>query len=74
MRTRTKKTEVETGNPRMNEKDDLVFTAYYINAEQFKRHYHTIENHARREKCESVIHKLQSGEVLQETRLDVVSS
>lgn len=58
----------------MTDKDDRIFTAYYINAEQFKRHFHTIENYARREKCESVIHRLQSGEVLQETRLDVVSS
>lgn len=74
MRTRTKKAEAETGDPRMIEKDDLVFTAYYINAEQFKRHFHTIENHARREKCKEVIHKLQTGEILKETRLDAVSS
>lgn len=74
MRTRTKKAEAETGDPRMTEKDDLVFTAYYINAEQFKRPFHTIENHARREKCKVVIHKLETGEILKETCLDAVSS
>ena len=58
----------------MTDKDNRIFTAYYSCVEQFKRHYHTIENHARREKCECVIHKLQSGEVLQETRLDAASS
>ena len=73
MRTRTTKTEIETGDPRMTD-DDLVFTAYYISAEQFKRHFHTVENHARREKCKEVIHKLQTGEILKETRLDAVSS
>ena len=55
-------------------KDNLIFTAYYINAEQFKRHFHTIENYARREKFKDVAHKLESGEVLRETRLDAVSS
>jgi hypothetical protein len=54
--------------------EDQVFTVYYISAEQFKRHFHTLENHARREKFKKVAHKLQSGEVLRETRLDVVSS
>ena len=58
----------------MTEKDDLVFTAYYINAEQFKRHFHTIEDHARREGLKEVVHKLQTGEVLKETRLDGDSS
>jgi hypothetical protein len=55
-------------------KDDLVFTAYYIHAEQFKRHFHTVESYARREKYKEVIHKLETGEVLRETRLDAVSS
>ena len=73
MRTRTEKTEAETGDPRMTD-DDLVFTAYYIHVEQFKRHFHTLEAHARREKYKEVIHKLETGEVLRETRLDVVSS
>lgn len=58
----------------MTEKDDLVFTVYYISAEQFKRHFHTLENHARREKFKKIAHKLHSGEMLKETRLDVVSS
>ncbi len=58
----------------MTENDDLVFTVYYINAEQFKRHFHTMEDYARRKKFKEVAHKLESGEVLRETRLDVVSS
>ena len=58
----------------MTDKDDLVFTAYYINAEQFKRHFHTMESHARYQKCKAVVHKLTTGEILKETRLDVVSS
>ena len=70
MRTRTKKAEAETGDPRMTDNDETVFTAHYSTVEQFKRYYHTIENHARREKCVCVIHKLQTGEVLKETRLD----
>ena len=74
MRTRTTKTEIETGDLRMIDKDNLVFTAYYIHAEQFKRHFHTVESYARREKYKEVIHKLETGEVLRETRLDVVSS
>lgn len=74
MRTRTTKTEIETGDPRMTDKDNLVFTAYYIHVEQFKRHFHTLENYARREKCKAVIHKLQTGEILKETRLDAASS
>ena len=74
MRTRTTKAKAETGDPRMTEKDDQVFTAYYINAEQFKRHFHTLENYARREKFKEVSHKLQTGEVLRETRLDGQSS
>ena len=56
------------------DQDETVFTVYYINAEQFKRHFHTLENHARREKFKKVAHKLQSGEMLKETRLDAVSS
>ena len=74
MRTRTAKVQAETGDPRMTEKNEFVFTAYYINAEQFKRHCHTVESYARREKYKEVIHKLETGEVLRETRLDVVSS
>lgn len=74
MRTRTKKTEAETGDPRMTAKDNLVFTAYYINAEQFKRHFHTLESYAKREGLKEVIHKLDTGEILQETRLDGDSS
>lgn len=58
----------------MTEKDDLVFTVYYINAEQFKRYFHTLEAHARREGLKEVVHKLQTGEVLKETRLDGQSS
>ena len=58
---------------RMTE-DDLVFTAYYSSAEQFKRHFHTLEAYARRERFKEVIHKLETGEVLRATRLDVVSS
>lgn len=58
----------------MTDKDDLVFTAYYIHAEQFKRHFHTVESYARREKYKEVIHKLETGEVLRETRLDGDSS
>ena len=54
--------------------DELVFVVYYISAEQFKRHFHTLENHARANKLKKVVHKLQSGEVLKETRLDAVSS
>ena len=59
---------------RLEDKDELVFTVYYINAEQFKRHFHTLERMARREKFDEIVHRLQSGEVLKETRLDAVSS
>jgi hypothetical protein len=58
----------------LGEQDEEVFTVYYICAEQFKRHFHTLENYARREKFKEVKHKLESGEVLRETRLDAVSS
>ena len=58
----------------VEKKDGLVFTVYYICAEQFKRHFHTLENMARREKFNEIIHRLQSGEILKETRLDAVSS
>ncbi|GAH64993.1 unnamed protein product [marine sediment metagenome] len=56
------------------DKDDLVFTAYYINAEQFKRHFHTLESYARRAKYKEVCHKLESGEILRNTRLDIQGS
>ena len=58
----------------LEEKDNMVFTVYYISAEQFKRHFHTLERMAKREKFDAIIHRLQSGEILQETRLDAVSS
>ena len=74
MRTRTAKAPAKTGDPGMIEREDQVFTVYYINAEQIKRHFHTLENYARREKFKEIIHRLQSGEVLQETRLDGQSS
>lgn len=56
------------------DKDDLIFTAYYISAEQFKRHFHTVEAYARREKYKEVSHKLESGEILRNTRLDIQGS
>jgi len=56
------------------DKDDLVFTAYYITVEQFKRHFHTVESYARREKYKEVTHKLEAGEILRNTRLDIQGS
>ena len=58
----------------LEDKDELVFTVYYISAEQFNRHFHTLERMARREKFNEITHRLQSGEILKETRLDAVSS
>lgn len=54
------------------DKEELVFTAYYINAAQFKRHFHTLEAYARRANYKEVCHKLETGEVLRNTRLDDV--
>ena len=56
------------------DKDDLIFTAYYLTVKLFKRHYHTFERYAKDAGFVEVAHKLESGEVLKETRLDVVSS
>ena len=74
MRSRTTKAEAAPGEPGMTEREDQVFTVYYINAEQFKRHFHTLESMARRARFKEIVHKLESGEVLRETRLDAVSS
>ena len=46
-----------------------IFTTYYTMEAQFKRHAHTIEAYARRNKYKRVVHKLESGEVLKEVEL-----
>jgi len=58
----------------MTDNDDLIFTAYYSTVEQFKRHFHTLERCAKRNGFKEIKHRLETGEVLKETRLDAVSS